>query len=106
MALTGQSRAEAEEFAKDKERTRKLLVQNPDKAALHFHRRVQKFFAIVICGKGQPLGDILDHWWRYEFQMRGSPHVHMLLWAKDVPRLETDEGVRTRSSVLCSLVLS
>ena len=28
------------------------------------------------------LGEIVDHFWRIEFQARGSPHVHMMLWAK------------------------
>lgn len=27
-------------------------------------------------------GEVEDWFWRIEFQKRGSPHVHMLLWIK------------------------
>ncbi len=27
-------------------------------------------------------GEIADHFWRVEFQRRGSPHVHMILWIR------------------------
>lgn len=29
--------------------------------------------------------NITDFWFRYEFQHRGSPHVHGLFWFKDAP---------------------
>ncbi|KAG6103339.1 hypothetical protein E4U13_000612 [Claviceps humidiphila] len=36
--------------------------------------------------------DIVDSWWRVEFQARGSPHVHMLVWLNDCPVLEVKDG--------------
>ncbi|KAG6219127.1 hypothetical protein E4U34_003737 [Claviceps purpurea] len=36
--------------------------------------------------------DVVDSWWRVEFQARGSPHVHMLLWLKDCPTLDVKDG--------------
>jgi len=36
---------------------------------------------------------LLDFWWRIEFQNRGSPHLHMLCWNKDIPSFETPDGV-------------
>lgn len=30
-----------------------------------------------------PIGQILDYFYRVEFPQRGFPHVHMLLWIKD-----------------------
>ncbi|KAG2204683.1 hypothetical protein INT47_011978 [Mucor saturninus] len=29
--------------------------------------------------------ELLDYYYRIEFQARGSPHVHMLVWIKDAP---------------------
>ena len=43
----------------------------------------------VIKGTGQPIGELLDFFWRIEFQLRGSPHVHSMWWIKDAPNLDT-----------------
>jgi len=45
-------------------------------------------------GEGRPLGTIVDYFWRIKFQEGGSPHIHRLLWVKNVPDLSTSgEGV-------------
>ncbi|GMF68257.1 unnamed protein product [Phytophthora fragariaefolia] len=50
----------------------------------------------VLCGQSKPLGEIEDFFWRVEFQQRGSPHIHALLWIKDAPDVlklsESEEG--------------
>jgi len=56
--------------------------------ARHFQYRVENFFKEIIM-KGQ-LGKIIYYAIRVEFQVRGSPHVHCLLWANDVPKLNAD----------------
>lgn len=35
--------------------------------------------------KMNPIGEIVDFFYRVEFHQRGSPHVHMLIWIKDAP---------------------
>lgn len=35
----------------------------------------------------QPIGKIKDYFYRVEFQQRGSPHIHMLVWIKDAPSI-------------------
>ena len=35
----------------------------------------------------------MDYFWRVEFQLRGSPHVHSLWWVKNAPDLQTVEGL-------------
>ena len=49
-------------------------------------------------GESKPLGEITDFFWRIEFQKRGSPHVHGLLWVKDAPDVlascESEAGQR------------
>ena len=37
-----------------------------------------------------PLGHIIDYVIKIEFQMRGSPHAHFLLWVKDAPKINQD----------------
>ena len=32
-----------------------------------------------------PLGKIADWFYRVEYQQRGSPHIHMLIWLEDAP---------------------
>ena len=67
------------------EKTR--LVQNdPVTCARYFDHRVQQFIKIVLKSRSNPLGDVADFFYRVEFQHRGSPHIHMLLWTKDAPR--------------------
>ena len=37
-----------------------------------------------------PLGQIIDYFYRVEFQQRGSPHIHALFWVKDAPKYGKD----------------
>ena len=44
-----------------------------------------------------PLGKIADWFYRVEYQQRGSPHIHMLIWLEDAPvyRCNNDSDVTT-----------
>lgn len=68
------------------------MRENPLLVAKHFNRRKQAFLNYLLHGKSKPLGDIIDYFLRIEFQLRGSPHIHMFLWVKDSPDLQTKEG--------------
>jgi hypothetical protein len=57
---------------------RKCLCENPDISARHFSRRFKALFDNILCGRAKPLGEIVDHFWRVDFQQRGSPHIHCL----------------------------
>ena len=76
------------------ERTR-LLRSNPVTAARHFQYRLELLFKDVLKSKAHPLGEIIDYVIRIEFQARGSPHAHTVLWVKDAPKIDvhTDEEV-------------
>ena len=39
-----------------------------------------------------PLGEIADWFYRVEYQQRGSPHIHMLIWLKDAPVFGVDNN--------------
>nr|XP_039258260.1 uncharacterized protein LOC120334820 [Styela clava] len=71
------------------------LRSNPVTAARHFHYRLECLYKDVLLSPAQPLGHIIDYVIRIEFQARGSPHAHMLLWVDKAPKLgiQTDEEV-------------
>ena len=66
-----------------------LLRSNPVTAANHFEDRVKQFMKLILLNKNLcPLGHILDYKYRVEFQQRGSPHIHMVVWVRDAPTFE------------------
>jgi hypothetical protein len=51
-----------------------------------------------------PFGKLADYWYRVEFQHRGSPHVHMLLWIENAPQYNkdtTEQVVKYVDSIIC-----
>lgn len=54
--------------------------------ARNFEHVVQLFFRNNFSKSVlHPIGEILDFFYRVEFQQRGSPHIHCLFWIKDAP---------------------
>ncbi|CAB3226547.1 unnamed protein product [Arctia plantaginis] len=50
-------------------------------------------------------GPVVDFWYRIEFQNRGSPHLHMLVWCDNIPDFSTQEGIEVIERVVsCSLM--
>ena len=66
------------------------LQQNPITDVCMFHYRLQSFFSQYLLNDAHPLGHITDYVIKIEFQMRGSPHAHCLLWVKDAPKINQD----------------
>lgn len=67
-----------------------LLNLNPVVVAKHFQYRVETFFTEVLLSSANPLGKIVYYALRIEFQMRGSPHLHALVWTSDCPKLTSN----------------
>jgi hypothetical protein len=63
------------------------LRTNPVTAARHFDLRLQKFITEVIKSKAHPIGEVVDYCLCVEFQQRGSPHAHCLIWVRNAPNL-------------------
>ena len=74
------------------EERRTLMTNNPVVTACHFQHHFQCLVKELIKGSGRPIGEVTDFFWRAEFQLRGSPHIHSLWWVKDAPNLDTVEG--------------
>ena len=70
-----------------------LISSHPAACARYFHNRVQKFFKYVLHSPQSPFGHLEDFFYCIEFQHRGSPHVHGLLWIKEAPKLDVNSDV-------------
>lgn len=57
------------------------LSNNPHIAAAYLFKRFKVFFEEVIKKKFS----VQDHWFRYEWQQRGSGHIHGFLWLDNAP---------------------
>ena len=68
----------------------KLVQKDPVTCSRYFDHRVQEFLNTVLKSSCEPIGKLLDYFYRVEFQQRGSPHIHMLAWIENVPTLETN----------------
>lgn len=69
----------------------KLIKSDPVTCARYFDYRFQRFMSEVLRDQSHPIGEIVDYFYRIEFQQRGSPHVHMLLWIKNAPTTDNSQ---------------
>ena len=53
----------------------------------------------MVKSKAKPLGEIVDYAIKIEFQARGSPHAHCVLWVKDAPLSDVD-----KNSDICAFI--
>lgn len=64
----------------------KLVQKDPVTCSRFFDHRVQQFIKIVLKSEFHPIGKVTDYFYRVEFQQRGSPHIHILIWVDDAPK--------------------
>ena len=62
----------------------KAVIENPCLADWFFYQRILKFMDIYYKG----ILKAKDYWLRFEYQHRGSPHVHGVAWLEDAPDVE------------------
>ena len=72
---------------------------NPVTAARQFQHRLDMFFKDFIGAKSNPIGELQDYMIRVEFQARGSPHAHTILWIKDAPKLDVNRDEEVTSFI-------
>ena len=70
--------ASEREIRKEK---RRLFRDNPDDFAYFFKFKVQWFFKNVL----KKSLDVVEFFYRVEFQHRGSPHIHGIVWVRFAP---------------------
>ncbi|GFU35146.1 helitron_like_N domain-containing protein [Trichonephila clavipes] len=70
---------------------KKLIELYPVIVSRHFMVRVQALLTRI----HEVLGGQMKHfWWHIEYQNCGSPYFHMVMWFKNHPSFETEEGIR------------
>ncbi|XP_060756276.1 uncharacterized protein LOC132867382 [Neoarius graeffei] len=65
-----------------------ILRSNPVTVMRMFEKRVDALMTNLILSPAQPIGEVEDYFYRVEFQARGSPHIHMLIWIKNSPKFD------------------
>ena len=60
------------------------VSENPAIADWFFYHRISKFIEAFYAG----IFGAEDYWFRFEWQDRGSPHVHCLAWLQGAPKVE------------------
>ena len=68
----------------------RLIQSDPVTCARHFDYQVNQFRNNFLLSKTAPLGKIADWFYRVEYQQRGSPHIHMLIWLENAPTFGVD----------------
>jgi hypothetical protein len=75
------------------------ISRNPVTAARHFQYRLDVFFNEFLKSSSHPIGEVSDYAIRVEFQARGSPHAHTVIWVKDSPKY----GINSNEEI-CSFI--
>ena len=72
-----------------------LIQKDPVTCARNFEHMVQQFIHHFIKSSCHPIGEVVDFFYRVEFQQRGSPHIHGLFWIKNAPEYgkDSDEDI-------------
>ena len=68
----------------------RLIQSDPVTCARHFDYQINQFIQNFLLSTEAPLGKIADWFYRVEYQQRGSPHIHMLIWLENAPTFGED----------------
>ena len=68
----------------------KLCTEDPVSVSRQFSHKFHAFFQKVLI-KGEVLGCVDHYFWKKEYQARGAPHFHVLLWIRDAPVIGKDD---------------
>ena len=67
----------------------KLCAEDPISVSRKFSQKFHDFFNTVII-KGKVLGMVSHYFFKKEYQARGAPHYHVVLWIQDAPVIQQD----------------
>ena len=63
----------------------RLIQSDPVTCARNFDYQISQFLRNFLLSNLAPLGKISDWFYRVEYQQRGSPRIHMLIWLDGAP---------------------
>ena len=73
----------------------KLLTENPVISTLHFNKRMEKIFRYFKTNEAFAPFFMVDFFFRIEFQARGAPHLHCLIYLEE-EYIDTETGEKRR----------
>jgi len=62
-----------------------LINLDPVSVSIFYENKAKAFFSKLLLNKNGPFGEIIHYFYRTEYQQRGAPHIHGILWIKDCP---------------------
>ncbi|CAB3999556.1 ATP-dependent DNA helicase PIF1 [Paramuricea clavata] len=69
----------------------RLIQSDPVTCARHFDYQFNAFLKDFLMSEIAPLGKLKDWFYRVEYQQRGLPHIHMLIWLENAPVFGVDK---------------
>ncbi len=69
----------------------RLIQSDTVTCARHFDYQFNTFLKKILITNIAPLGKIKDWFYRVEYQQRGSPHIHMMIWLEGAPVFGVDK---------------
>jgi hypothetical protein len=66
----------------------KIITENAVQSTVHFQKRIEKLFNLFKYDDIFEGFHVSEFYYRIEFQARGAPHVHTLLWLSDETGIE------------------
>ena len=76
------------------------LRSNPVTPAQMFQYRLDALVITFLKSSAQPIREVIEYVIHIEFQARGSPHAHTLIWIKDAPKLGYADEVDVKHSLI------
>ena len=73
----------------EKQQIEHLIRSDPVTCARYYVHRRQALFKHLLCKATPILGSVIDYFLVDEFQQRGSPHTHCLIWSNNGPDFDT-----------------
>ena len=67
----------------------RLCTEDPISVSRKFTQKFRDFFTTILL-QGEVLGEVTHYFWKKEYQSRGAPHYHVILWIKDAPVIGVD----------------
>ena len=72
---------------------------DPVNVCRYFNQRFQAMLNVLCQNNKLLLGEVVDLFWRREYQARGAPNIHMLLWVKNAPKFGEDSDDKVLSFI-------
>lgn len=95
MCLIEENRKDVDPSTLTLQEKQHLIESHPVLVSRIFNREVQNLIRLLKNGSVLKGNKIEDYWYRIEWQQRGSPHCHMIMWLKDFPeQLNSPEGIK------------